>query len=1099
MVVIHLFRWVCLKNCFLLLLLTSLTTALLSQEASDLIFSKWSGKLNIPDPVAISFDDRGNAYVTQTQRRKVQDLDIRQHPQWIEADLSFESVQDKQGFYRKILSPENPDAFKHTRDFNDDGIVDFNDLKVLSEKIYKISDTDHDGVADTMLTFAEDFKTEVTGIAAGVLWHQNKVYATIAPDVWRMEDTNLDGQSDQREIISTGYGLHIAYAGHDMHGLTTGPDGRIYWSIGDKGVSVTDNNGKRWHYPNQGAVMRCEPDGSNFEVFAHGLRNVQELAFDEYGNLFGVDNDSDNPGEMERFVYIGANSDSGWRCNYQYRKRDYNPWTEEGLWKPQHDGRSAYSLPPICNYRDGPCGFVYNPGTALGTGWEKTFFLTGAPRGDQWAFQTKPKGAGFEMINSRLISKGNALIGWNFAPDGALYAVDWAGGYPLNQTGAIWKMDVKDSQKHPLREQTESLIGDDFAALNQSKLFDLLGWPDQRVRLKAQFELVKRKAFSNLLGAGYLAEAEELAIVHMIWGLGQSARLGHTTGDEIARLLTVSEIASNPELRAQIFRVAPDVSTFPARTVAKGMQSLSMREQYFALLAFKKHGDRKDLDLMVNLIQENSGKDLYIRHAAIEALTKFDAKTLGILNTHNSVEVQLCAVVALRRNKAPEIRRFLKAESDFVSTEAALGIYDDFSILPAMSYLAEALESSDNNKTAFVLRAINANARIGSFENAARVAKWASDETQSEEHRLFALKRLIEWNSPPKLDAVTGRYRSSQDSIAEFSSVRQALEPFIQRLLVDGSAKVQAAAMHLSRKYDLLPSHEILVRLIKQETSDESVRIAALQAMADEKGVISNREVLREAINSNSSKLRVVAMQYLSAAEPNALDTALGFLKSEKLIERQEGVRSLLKLQATKEISKLTQELVTGNLDPGLQLEVIEAASILLPKDEKFKSLLAGRSNLMNPKSFQECLEGGDPKKGETVFMNHIGGQCVRCHKYEKRGPGSNIGPNLWKIGERDPKYLLESLVAPQATIARNFGNVSIDLKDGANISGLFVEESEKGIKLKDPTSGAFKFISHRNVSARSEVVSVMPPMGAMMQRSELRDLIAYLSTLISE
>ena len=140
MVVIHLFRCVCLKNCFLLLLLTSLTTALLSQEASDLIFSKWSGKLNIPDPVAISFDDRGNAYVTQTQRRKVQDLDIRQHPQWIEDDLSFESVQDKQDFYRKILSPENPDAFRHTRDFNDDGIIDFNDLKVLSEKIYKISD-----------------------------------------------------------------------------------------------------------------------------------------------------------------------------------------------------------------------------------------------------------------------------------------------------------------------------------------------------------------------------------------------------------------------------------------------------------------------------------------------------------------------------------------------------------------------------------------------------------------------------------------------------------------------------------------------------------------------------------------------------------------------------------------------------------------------------------------------------------------------------------------------------------------------------------------------------------------------------------------------
>jgi hypothetical protein len=273
----------------------SINPLLLGEKPGELLFSKWSGELNVPDPVAISFDDKGNAYITQTQRRKVQDLDIRQHPKWIEDDLSFESVREKRAFYRKTLSSENPDAFRHTRDFNEDGVIDFNDLKVLSEKIYKISDTNQDGVADTLKTFAEDFKTEVTGIAAGVLWHQNKVYATVAPDVWRMQDTNDDGVADQRDVISTGYGLHIAYAGHDMHGLTVGPDGRIYWTIGDKGLSVTDKNGKKWHYPNQGAVMRCETDGSNFEVFAHGLRNVQELAFDEYGNLFGVDNDSDNP------------------------------------------------------------------------------------------------------------------------------------------------------------------------------------------------------------------------------------------------------------------------------------------------------------------------------------------------------------------------------------------------------------------------------------------------------------------------------------------------------------------------------------------------------------------------------------------------------------------------------------------------------------------------------------------------------------------------------------------------------------------------------------------------------------------------------------
>ena len=58
-----------------------------SQEASELLFIKWSGELNVPDPVAIAFDDWGNAYVTQTERRKVQDLDIRQHPQWLEDEF----------------------------------------------------------------------------------------------------------------------------------------------------------------------------------------------------------------------------------------------------------------------------------------------------------------------------------------------------------------------------------------------------------------------------------------------------------------------------------------------------------------------------------------------------------------------------------------------------------------------------------------------------------------------------------------------------------------------------------------------------------------------------------------------------------------------------------------------------------------------------------------------------------------------------------------------------------------------------------------------------------------------------------------------------
>ena len=224
--------------------------------------------------------------------------------------------------------------------------------------------------------------------------------------------------------------------------------------------------------------------------------------------------------------------------------------------------------------------------------------------------------------------------------------------------------------------------------------------------------------------------------------------------------------------------------------------------------------------------------------------------------------------------------------------------------------------------------------------------------------------------------------------------------------------------------------------------------------------------------------------------------TALGFLQSENLIERQEAVRSLLKLQSTKEISRLTQKLLAGTLDPGIQLEVIEAASVMLSEDEQFQSFAAQRTNFMDPKSFQECLVGGDPKKGKSVFLNHIAGQCVRCHKYEKKGPGSIIGPNLWKIGHLSPNYLLESLVAPQAAIAKNYGNISVDLKM-VRIFRLVCWGKFKGIKERIDF-GSYSLISHPDISARSEIVSVMPPMG-VLQRSELRDLVAYLTTLCGE
>ena len=81
-------------------------------KKDSLGFEKWTPGFEVPDPVAISFDSKGRAYVTQTQRRKAQDLDIRQNWDWMIQDLRSQSITDKENFYRKMFTPENSEANK---------------------------------------------------------------------------------------------------------------------------------------------------------------------------------------------------------------------------------------------------------------------------------------------------------------------------------------------------------------------------------------------------------------------------------------------------------------------------------------------------------------------------------------------------------------------------------------------------------------------------------------------------------------------------------------------------------------------------------------------------------------------------------------------------------------------------------------------------------------------------------------------------------------------------------------------------------------------------------------------------------------------------
>ncbi len=218
----------------------------------------------------------------------------------------------------------------------------------LNGFIWVLRDTNNDHVADKVTEFASGLtKPE------GITWSKDGLYVNVAKALILMTDTDGDDKADTTKTIIDGFPSE-SYAFHQNNGLTFGADGRLYLGSG----STTDHRVET--NPKAARIFSMNPDGSDFRVFATGVRNPYGIipAPDGKG-FFAVDNGSS--GCLDTAVEVDDCSDPvdvPEEVNYIYEGGDYGFPHYFGL-PPQESG----TVPPLLTLPDhsAPTGIeLYN-------------------------------------------------------------------------------------------------------------------------------------------------------------------------------------------------------------------------------------------------------------------------------------------------------------------------------------------------------------------------------------------------------------------------------------------------------------------------------------------------------------------------------------------------------------------------------------------------------------------------------------------------------------------------------------------------------------------------------------------------------------------
>lgn len=142
-----------------------------------------------------------------------------------------------------------------------------------------------------------------------------------------------------------------------------------------------------------------------------------------------------------------------------------------------------------------------------------------------------------------------------------------------------------------------------------------------------------------------------------------------------------------------------------------------------------------------------------------------------------------------------------------------------------------------------------------------------------------------------------------------------------------------------------------------------------------------------------------------------------------------------------------------------------------------------------------KAVASGDAKAGHAAFAAGKG-TCIACHKIGEVGRA--IGPDLSKIGAiRTERDLLESVLFPSNTLARDYEAHILETSDGQMTMGVIKSHTAEGLLVVD-IAGQEKTLPHTQIVGDTTLPTSLMPMGLdqTMPEKDLLDLVAYLRSL---